>query len=196
MSTSSAPISSQVSRRERAPATARTGTPPAASTMIGNPVPGIERRLGPFQHEHPGPWSPLHPSSHPGHPGSQTRHQHVRASGGARGGPDGADAVDDLVEPARVQGDHLGVTPEDIERLLHGPRWHRADLAQVLGQDQVGLDGPELRVVKCVDGLTRSDPCADRGIDLLRAQRTIRGRVPSPRRPAPIVRAPGSRTRS
>ena len=41
MSTSAARISSQVSRRDRAPATARTGTPPAASTWSGTQCPAL-----------------------------------------------------------------------------------------------------------------------------------------------------------
>ena len=57
-------------------------------------------------------------------------------------------------------------TPELVQRALHLPARHRADAAQVLRQDHVGLFPAEELLVQDVDGLVRVHPLADRLVDL------------------------------
>ena len=59
------------------------------------------------------------------------------------------------------------MTPDDIERLLDGTRRHGADPAEILRQNQIGIDRPYLLVVQCVDGSPCRHPLAYRRIDLL-----------------------------
>ena len=95
--------------------------------------------------------------------------------------------VNHLVEPAGVERDDLGVAPDHVERLLHRTRRHRADLAEVLRQDQIGIDGPDPGVIERVDGFARRHAGADLGVDLLRAERSVGGQ----RRPRHDRHGPG-----
>ena len=143
--------------------------------LVGDPVPGVERWVRPLQDQHPRPVVPSYPPPHGLDPGPQTRHEHLRALAGAGGCPHGADAGDHVVEPGGVEGHHVGVAPDHVERLLHRARWHRADSAQILGQDQVGIDGPDPAVVEGIDRFSSGDAGTDLGVDLLRTQRAVSG---------------------
>ena len=91
------------------------------------------------------------------------------AGQGARRPADGADAVDHLLEIRGVERHDLGVAADHRERLLDGAGRHGADLAEVLGQDDVRVDGPDPVVVEGVDRLARSHAGAHLGVDLRRA---------------------------
>ena len=58
------------------------------------------------------------------------------------------------------------MAPDHVERFLHRAGRHRADLAEVLRQDQIGVDGPYPGVIERVDRLPRRHPGADLGVDL------------------------------
>ena len=165
--------------------------------LVGNPVPGVEGRVRPFEDEHPGPVPPADPSPHGVHPAPQAL---PSARPPRSPVPVAAPTIpmQAITSSSRAGSRETtcGVTPDDVERLLHGTRRHGADPAQVLRQDQIGIDGPDPRVVQRVDGFPRRHAGADRGIDLGRARANRRWAARSPRRSALTAPVPGSRTRS
>ena len=116
--------------------------------LFGHPVPGIEGRVGPLQHEDPRLRTSTNPAPHGVDPAAQALHERVRLCRSPTGRADQPDATDHVVEAGRVEGDNLRVTPDDVERLLDGTRWHGADPAEILRQNQIGIDGPDPGVVQ------------------------------------------------
>ncbi len=109
----------------------------------------------------------------------ETRAQLDGERGSSRTGAGGLahdrDATDDVIERGRVERDHLGTTAQYLERVLHRAGWHRAHLAEVLGEDQIGLDVANARRVERVDRLAVGDTRAHCVVDLLRGERIVGG---------------------
>ena len=149
------------------------GHPSGGDNHVGDPMAGVVRRIGPLQHQDPGPTSSRYPLLHCLEPSAKPGHQLLRAVACAGRDSDGADAGDDIVETTRVERDHLGMAPDDRERLLDRSGGHGADPAEILSQDEIGIDGTDSSVVEGVDGLPGCHASAHRGVDLVCAQRTV-----------------------
>ena len=60
------------------------------------------------------------------------------------------------------------MTAEDVERLLHVARRHRTDAAEVLGQDEIGLDAVDQVGVERVERLAVFDRVPNGAVDVAR----------------------------
>lgn len=84
---------------------------------------------------------------------------------------DGPDRREHVVEGARIQREDLGGAAQVVQRLAHMPGRQRADSAQVLGEDQLRVEGGQGVGVQCVQVQVpaRGQFGADVGVDLARA---------------------------
>ena len=67
------------------------------------------------------------------------------------------DVVEHVLDSVGIEGEHVGVTPQDIEGVLDVAGRYGADPAQVLGEDEVGLDALDQVSVERVQGLAVLD---------------------------------------
>ena len=78
---------------------------------------------------------------------------------------DGLDVGEDLVERPGVEGDHPGVTAEMVEGVGDFTHIHRADRAQILGEDEIGVEIAQNVTVKMIKSMVhdiraRGEPAA------------------------------------
>ncbi len=76
------------------------------------------------------------------------------------------DRAQHLLQRARIQGEHLGVAAQVPQGRLDLPGWEGADGAQVLGQDQVGLQFRQRLLVQGVQAAVGGEPAVDVLVDL------------------------------
>ena len=120
---------------------AATGSPPAARDQVGDPVPGGERRIHPLDDRDPGPRPARRRWPRPrAQPGTQLRRPGASArSGTPVRAPTSENRVQHLVERVRIERQHVGPAAQVAQRVLDLAGRQRAHPAQVLGQDQVGI---------------------------------------------------------
>jgi hypothetical protein len=145
-------------------------------------VPGTPRRVDPLEHEHPlriGVGAePVdarqrHARLDGGYPGPQAVDEQVGSGIDARGPAHVLDVDHHLVERLRVQRHDLSATAEPAECLIDIAGRHGADPTQVLGENQVGLDLGDTRLVEPVQRRLARGRGTDRVVDL--AEREVRG---------------------
>ena len=127
---------------------------------VGHPVAAAEGRVRPLQRERARSMVLMDGAAHDVGTGTQLVHDRLRSRRGAGGIAHHLEAIDDLVERRRVERDHLGATTEHVERLLDRARRHRTHPAQVLGDDEIGLDVADALGVEGVD----ASPSATRAL--------------------------------
>ena len=133
-------------------------------------MPGRERRVGPLEHHHRHGRPPGDRGAHDVQPPPQVGHQ-ARPPRLATGRlAERADRPEHLVEVLRVQRQHLGPAAQVGQRVVDHRHVDRADRAQVLGHDQVGVEVGQRPGVQVVEVLPGRHPGAHRGVDLGRRQ--------------------------
>src|SRR5579863_1948771 len=125
----SAAISSHDTVTDGVPRRHSTGVAPAAS---------VEGRIRPLEGERAGPGEPGDGTTDALEALVELGDEPVGAVLGPGGGADGAQALDDVLERARVHRHDLGPAAEDVEGGVHLARGHGADGTEVLGQHDVG----------------------------------------------------------
>jgi hypothetical protein len=149
---------------------------------VRDPVPCTPRRVDPLEHEHPPRIGvgaePVdarqrHALLDGGHPGPQAIDEQVGSGIDARGPAHVPDADHHVVERARVERHDLSPTAEPAEGLVDVAGRHGADARQVLGDDQVGLDLGDARLVEPLQRRLTRGRGAGRVIDL--AKREVPG---------------------
>ena len=138
---------------------------------VGDPVAAVERRIGPLQREDPATRQVGDRCPHAGDPRAEVAHDRVGGRVGTGDRAHLADARDHVVEARRVERHDVGVAAEHVERVGDRARRHCAHLAEILGEDHVGLDGADPGRVERVDRLARGDARRDRFVDLAGALR-------------------------
>ena len=78
---------------------------------------------------------------------------------------DGVDVVEHTLERLRVEAEDLGAGRERIGDTTDCLQIDRADLAEILREDQIGPEGAEERLVHGVEGDSGSELLADAGVD-------------------------------
>jgi len=88
----------------------------------------------------------------------------------AGGLPEDDDGGEHVVEGVRVDGEHLGPAAEVLQRLVDDRHVHRADGAEVLGDDQVRVEVGQGAGVEMVEVLPGPRPRRDGPVDLCGAE--------------------------
>ncbi len=124
----------------------------------GHPMPGGERRVGPFEREDAHRRQPLGGGFHSLDAVAKRRHQHGRGSTRSSAFADRADRGDHLVERVGIERDDRRVgRPELVERLLDLPGRHGADAAEILREHDIGLLAAQQVDVELVERLAGAD---------------------------------------
>ena len=125
-----------------APATPSTSVPPARGDLVRHPVPDRPHRVEPVQHDHPRPRADRRP------PDTAASRRSASASAAApplqrrpvSAAEPWVDACrEHLAERARLERDQPRAGVGDPDRCRHLRVRDRADVAQLLGEDQVGV---------------------------------------------------------
>lgn len=150
--------------RGRVPGVARTGT----LKELDGPVPGAEEGGGPFQEcndgavviridEILGPEEAFPEGDH----GPIARCPPL----GAEGLGDPEEIIENILDGRWIEREHPGWTGEGARQTLNGRQIDGADVAEVLGQNEVGLEGREQPLVHRIQGFSRAKRCADGLVD-------------------------------
>ena len=119
-------------------------------------------------------------------------------SGGDDVGPcaraDGEDRVEHLVERHRIERQHFGVAPQVGQRVVDLRHVDRAHRAQILRDDELGVEVGEGAAVEAVQVLAGCHPLLDGGVDAGRVE-TLRA-APTSTRSASCEPPAGSCTRT
>lgn len=94
-------------------------------------------------------------------------HGEVGADGPGRseGIADAEEIIEDVLDGRWIEGDHSGWTGEGAREALDGRQVDGADFAEILGQDEVGSERGEERLVHGVQGLSGLEGLLDGGVD-------------------------------
>jgi hypothetical protein len=97
--------------------------------------------------------APRRPAARPGPPPGQVGQQRLAVGRAAQGGRHPADIAPDVVQPLGVQAHHPDVAAgQPVDGRAHAAVGHGADLAQVLGDDQLRAQLGQQVEVQVVDG--------------------------------------------
>ena len=103
-----------------------------------------------------------------GQPSSQVGDQAPSPGGDAGGLANGQDRVQHVIERARAQCEHPGMAAKVGQGGLDLPGWQGANGAQVLSQNQVGLEVRQRLLVQRVQVAVGGEPTVDVLVDLPR----------------------------
>ena len=148
----------------RPPSRARW-TPPARATISGTQCPGANGGSVHSRTRASGRAGPRRRLDR-GQPLPQPGDQLLGRVASAAGPPEGHHGGEHLVEGVRVDGQHVRATAEVGQRLVDDRDVHGADRAEVLGDDQVGVQARQGALVEVVQVLAGPHPLADHPVDL------------------------------
>ena len=100
------------------------------------------------------------------HPAPQVVDDSARLGGPTRALTDAHDVVEHVVDTVRIEGQDLGVAAQDVEGIGDLAGRHGAHPAQVLGEDEVGLDALDELGVEGVERLAVLDGFAYGAVDV------------------------------
>src|SRR5688500_16990157 len=147
-----------------------------------NPMPGTEQWIDPFQKHHPPNRLAGQQLRHPGDPLGVLRDQRLRG----RTPPDGIshfqNVLVDLGDGPRSQPEHARSAGQLAERAAQLVSRRRADLAEILGEDDRGRALPSRHLVYRVQPRSALQAVGDRSIDFLRPEAFELRRGPARRR--------------
>ncbi len=137
---------------------------------LGHPVARGERRVGPLEHEGVGAAPAGHRGVDPLQPLAQTGDEVLGGAGPAARPAEGHHRGQHLVEGVRVDGEHVRPAAEVGEGVVDHGDVDRAYRAQVLGDDEVGVEVGQGALVEVVEVLAGPHPLADDPVDVGGAQ--------------------------
>ena len=124
---------------------------PGQGQQVGNPMAAAYQRVDALQRNHAGAAEFRRQlGGDGGHPPAAIVHQRRRPAGDAAGRPDLPESVKDVFQRAGVQFQYLGLPLHPSHDGGHFPGVYFADVAEVLGQNQVGGGGGQAVVVQLV----------------------------------------------
>jgi hypothetical protein len=117
----------------------RDRPPSGRRDEIRDPVPGAEGRVDPFDDRHVRPVLARDLVRDRGQTLPKRGHQLPSRLRSAAMRADSQDRCEHVIEGARVERNNLGGAAEVVQRLVHVAGRQRADPAQILGEDQLGV---------------------------------------------------------
>ena len=126
----------------------------------------VERWVEPLERERRHRVERARPSLHGIDPPAQPFDQAEGLGGAAGVLTDSHDVAEDVVDGVGVEGQHVGVTAEDVQGIFDVARRHGAHPAQVLGEDEVGLDALDQLGIEGVQRLTVLHRLPDEPVDV------------------------------
>ena len=186
------PIVDHSTPSELAPGRPSTQRPPAASTMSGTQWPAVKAgSVHSSTSTAPG-CRPTHGSCHVIEAASKIGDDQAGVVGGAGRLAGAHDRRQHLVERHRVERQHIGRAGQVRQRLVDLRHVDGAHRAQILGDDEIGVEVLEGTPVEPVQVFAGLHPLLDHGVDLRRCQPGWQRRFDTIRR----VRASGGKSHS
>ena len=145
--------------------------------QLRRPVARGEDRVEPLDRSDHRPLGTLHRHAHAIDASALAGDEVERGVARSRRRGDGADVAHRLADRLRIECDHLRARGDHLGLLDDFVVGDRADRAQLLGDDQVGLQLAQELGIELVDGALAGDRGAHGGVDLARRQ-ALRQTVP------------------
>lgn len=137
---------------------------------IGYPMATEERRVDPFQDEHPRASLSGHLRREAGEPLVEGSHEIVAAVAHSGRLGHGEHRCDDLVEGLRIDLENLRSAVQTGDRFVDVTTRNRAHAAQVLTQDQIGIATRQRVFVEAVQLVATGEALANQVVDLQRCE--------------------------
>ena len=131
-------------------------------------MPGGKRRVHPLDHRDPRSASSSHAASDAIKPSPELVGQPLGSVRHAGSSPHFLDGIQYVLERMGVEREHVGVTAQVVQGVCNLARRQRADPAQILGEDQLWVQGRERAGVQGVEIVASGRLRADIGVDLAR----------------------------